>query len=69
MKLRIIKCSNPLAWYKDAVGQEISYYKIDNENRPFVHASIVRKYDTESHPLEDADGFINDGDYELLRRI
>lgn len=68
MKLKIIKCSNPFSWYKDAVGEEISYYHIDSQNRALVSARIVNRYDKEysGFPFEDADGFINNGDYELL---
>ena len=57
MKVRIVKCSNPRLWYRDAVGGEFD-----------AVASIADARDVRvlSHPEETTIRFINHGDYELV---
>jgi len=51
MKLKLIKCSDSLYWYKDLIGQEVpllrEYEDCYLSREPDGYANIVRKEDAE----------------------
>jgi hypothetical protein len=65
LKVKITGCKNPLAWYANAVDQEVDCLFINDQGAAIISDKIVNKIDGSD---EDACGHITHGEYVIVQQ-
>lgn len=64
MKILINKCTNPLYWYKNAIGNEIQCLTLTGDGEALISSKIVNEIDGDD---DQAAGYVLYGDFTIVQ--